>query len=93
MTDAEILAAVKDRRGITGTYHDRTIEGYILDTKAYLLDAGVKKEILESDAALGVIFRGVSDLWDYGTGDVKFSTYFMQRAMQLCYKKEGIESG
>ncbi len=90
MTGAEILEAVKDRLGITGSYQDKTLEGYILDVKAFLSDAGVKKDVIESDAALGAISRGVSDLWNYGAGNAEFSTYFMQRAIQLCYKKEDV---
>lgn len=93
MTDTEILEAIKDRLGITGSYQDKTLEGYILDVKAFLSDAGVKKSILESDAALGAISRGVSDLWNYGAGNAEFSTYFMQRAIQLCYRKEGADDG
>lgn len=93
MTDAEILEAVKNRLGITGTYQDKALEGYILDVKSFLEDAGVKKNVLVSEAALGAISRGVSDLWNYGAGNAEFSTYFMQRAAQLCYKQEGVENG
>ena len=34
----------------------------------YLRDAGVSEDVLESDAATGIIVRGVSDLWNYGSG-------------------------
>lgn len=93
MIDTEILEAVKVRLGVTGSYQDETLKGYILDVKAFLLDAGVEKGVIESDAAIGVISRGVSDLWNYGAGDAEFSTYFMQRAVQLCYRKEGADGG
>ncbi len=93
MTDTELLEAVKDQIGITGSYHDKTLMGYIRDVKDFLSSAGVKRSILESDAAIGAICRGVSDLWYCGTGDAKFSTYFMQRAIQLCYRKEGADDG
>lgn len=29
---------------------------------------------------------GVSDLWDYGSGNGEFSPYFFQRVTQLAYK-------
>ena len=34
---------------------------------------------------------GVSDLWDYGSGNGEFSPYFFQRVTQLVYK--GGEAG
>ncbi|MCI9366311.1 MAG: hypothetical protein HFJ54_07320, partial [Clostridia bacterium] len=34
----------------------------------------------------GIIARGVSDLWNYGSGGTSFSPYFMQRAIQLSGK-------
>ena len=34
----------------------------------------------------GVFSRGVSDLWNYGSGGTSFSPYFMQRAIQLSGK-------
>ncbi len=83
----ELLKEVKSRLGITGEYQDNTIKGYIEDTKEFLIDAGVKKDIVESASAIGVISRGVSDLWNYGAGEAEFSTYFKQRAAQLCFKE------
>lgn len=81
MTDAELLEAVKDGLGITGDYQDRTITLYINDVKGYLSDSGVSENILSSEEAVGVITRGVSDLWNYGLGVL--SNYFYQRADQL----------
>ena len=81
MTEAELLEKVKTGLGITGTYQDETLKLYILEVKEYLLNAGVNSKILESPAAVGVIIRGVSDLWNYGSGNL--SDYFIQRAMQL----------
>lgn len=87
MTDAELLQKVKAAQGITGSYQDETIKGYISDVKEYLVDAGVKEEIVESDASAGVIARGVIDLWIYGPGNANFSNYFKERAIQLSYKE------
>lgn len=83
MTDAELLEKVKTGLGITGTYQDETMKIYIGEVKEYLLNAGVNSKTLDSLAAVGVITRGVSDLWNYGAGDAQLSDYFVQRVMQL----------
>ena len=83
MTDAEILSHVKKGLGITGTYHDDTLNEYIAEVKAFMLSAGVPADVVVSPAAVGCIRRGVADLWSYESGDVKFSEYFNQRVIQL----------
>ena len=88
MTDAELLTKVKNGLGITGEYQDATLTVYVNEAKAYLIDAGVKKSVLESEAAVGCIMRGVADLWNYGSGEGKLSQYFMQRAIQLSLHKK-----
>lgn len=77
----ELLERVKTALGITGTYQDDTIQFYIDEVQFYLKDSGVSDEVLNSQQAFGVIARGVSDLWNYGSG--KLSEYFYQRADQL----------
>lgn len=79
----EMLEDVKTALGITGTYQNATINQYIVEVKSFLTDAGVKK----SNITVGLVARGVSDLWNYGAGKGKLSEYFMQRASQLAYKK------
>lgn len=81
MTDAEMLAAVKNALGITGDYNDETLSVYIAEVKAFLVGAGVKAENITP----GIVVRGVSDLWNYGAGNGKLSEYFMQRATQLSF--------
>ena len=81
-----MLEEVKKRLGITGEYQDDTIKGYIDDVKQFLLDGGVKKEVVDASSTVGVIARGVSDLWNYGSGGTSFSPYFLQRAIQLSGK-------
>lgn len=76
----EHLETVKKALGITGSYLDGTLLAWIDETVAFLKDAGV------SGITSGLVARGVADLWNYGSGDGKFSTYFMQRAAQLSYK-------
>ena len=77
------LDDIKNALGITGDYQDNTLQIYFDETVDFLVDAGVKK----SNITKGVLARGVADLWNYGSGDGKFSTYFMQRASQLSLKK------
>lgn len=86
MTDKELLEQVKKALGITGAFQDGTLSVYIAEVKEYLLDAGVRPEVVNSSASVGVIMRGVSDLWNYGSGNAKLSEYFIQRAIQLSYK-------
>lgn len=88
LTKSELLEKVKTALGITGNYQDDTLTIYIDEVKDYLLDAGVSKTVIESSSSVGVIARGVSDLWNYGSGNAELSPYFMQRAIQLVYKKE-----
>ena len=83
MTDLELLEAVKSGLGITGTYQDVTLNLYIADVKYYLISAGVKSDVVNSNKSVGAIIRGVADLWNYGAGEGKFSEYFYQRAIQL----------
>ena len=78
-----ILSQVKDALGITGDYLDKTLQSYIDEVMSFIKGAGVD----ESNITIGVIARGVSDLWNYGAGEGKLSTYFMQRVSQLSYKK------
>lgn len=87
MSEVNLLNEVKTRLGITGTYQDATVTAHINDTVAFLTDAGVSNDVLMSEASLGVIARGVSDLWNYGSGDGEFSTVFFQRAKQLSLKE------
>lgn len=77
--------AVKSAIGITGSYQDDTIMQYIEEVIGFLTDAGVPSSRITS----GIIARGVSDLWDYGSGTGTLSPYFVQRATQLALKKGG----
>ena len=77
------LADVKNALGITGEYQDNTLQQYFDEVIAFLVDAGVA----QSNITSGIVARGVSDLWNYGSADGKLSPYFIQRASQLSYKK------
>lgn len=88
MTDNELLIKVKSALGIGGTYQDDTLLLYIAEVKEFLLDGGVPENIVTSNKAIGIICRGVADLWNYGAGEAKFSDYFVMRATQLALNKE-----
>lgn len=86
MAGFDVLTAVKNSLGITGNYQDATLTEYINEVKGYLKSAGVSEAVVNSEKSAGVISRGVSDLWNYGSG--KLSDYFYQRASQLLYSME-----
>lgn len=77
-----VLDDVKNALGVTGSYQDNTLNSYIVEVTAFLVDAGVPKASITS----GVIARGVADLWNYGAGEGKLSQYFIMRASQLALK-------
>jgi len=83
MTDVELLTKVKAALGITGDFQDETLQVYIADVKAFMLDAGVPADVVSSASSVGCISRGVADLWNYGAGNAKLSQYFIQRMLQL----------
>lgn len=83
MASADMLTQVKNGLGITGEELDAVIRTYIDEVIGFMKDAG----ILESMIPAGLVTRGVSDLWNYGSGEGKLSEYFMQRATQLSYKR------
>lgn len=76
------LADVKTAIGVTGEYQDDLLQIYVDEVVDFLKDAGVK----ESHITTGVVSRGVLDLWNYGAGNGRLSTYFKERAAQLAYK-------
>ena len=78
-----ILDEVKTRLSITGTDLDGTIQGMIDDVISYCRSAGLKYTQLISTRAVGLIARGVADLWNYGAGNGKFSDIFQLRLNQM----------
>ena len=89
MNKNELLIKVKVGLGNIPSHLDETITLYIDEVIHYLLSAGVSTELIDlktdyiDPKCVGVIIRGVSDLWNYGNGDTKLSDYFYQRADQL----------
>ena len=76
------LDDIKNALGVTGTYQDATLQIYVNEVIAFLVDAGVA----EANITSGIVARGVADLWNYGAGEGKLSDYFRMRAIQLALK-------
>lgn len=87
LSEDDLLVQIKKALGISGTYQDDTLKTYINEVKEYMTDAGVNSDIVNSSVAIGAIARGVSDLWNYGSGNAELSTYFLQRVTQLAFKE------
>lgn len=87
MADAAILTGVKNALGITGSYMDDTISVYIDEVTSYMENAGVSSALIA--ASVGVIARGVNDLWNNAAGEAKLSPYFYDRVSQLALKSSG----
>ena len=89
LTAAERLAKVKV--ALYGTaennFNDEQLQFYIDEVVEELVDAGVAREIAESNAAVGCIAIGVNDLWNYSSGGVRHSEYFNRRLIQLSCRK------
>lgn len=88
LTAAERLERIKTALGISGSdFQNETLTLYISEVVEFLLDAGVQREVAESEAAVGCIAIGVNDLWNYTSGGVRFSDYFKSRVVQLSLKR------
>ena len=85
ISNSGMLEKVKKALGIQGEYQDDTLQEYIDEVCSFLTDSGVSPDNITA----GIVARGVSDLWSYGSGNGKLSEYFMQRAAQLAYKGAG----
>jgi hypothetical protein len=84
MADAAILTGVKNALGITGSYMDDTLSVYIDEVTNYMGNAGVSSNLIA--ASVGVIARGVNDLWNNNAGNGKLSPYFYDRVSQLALR-------
>lgn len=84
MTDASILTGVKNALGITGNFMDDTLNVYIDEVTSYMSNAGVTDSNIV--ASVGVIARGVNDLWNNSAGNGKLSPYFYDRVTQLAMR-------
>ena len=79
----DMLSTVKNALNITGTYQDTALQTYIDEVNEYMLAAGVPASVIGTKTTAGTVARGVSDLWNYGAGAGKLSSYFYERVIQL----------
>lgn len=88
MADAATLTAVKTALGVTGDYMDATISLYIDGVIDYMRGAGVSDTLIA--ASVGVIARGVNDLWCNGSGGGDYSHIFINMVTQLALRSGGV---
>lgn len=80
MSSTAMLTKVKNALGIgENTALDDTLTEYIDETIAFIESAGVPEDAITA----GLVARGVSDLWNYGSGGGQLSEYFKLRTIQL----------
>lgn len=83
----KLFDEVKKAMGIMTSYQDTQIRPFFDDVIEFLKSGGARDESILAKTSVGIIARGVSDLWNYGSGGTSLSPYFMQRAIQICSKK------
>ncbi len=90
MADAfDMLSTVKNALNITGTYQDAALQTYIDEINEYMRAAGVAESLINTKVTAGTVTRGVADLWNYGAGEGKLSSYFYERVIQLALTVNG----
>ena len=81
---------VKDALGLTGnTYQDKPLHLYINEVIEDMIESGVKKEVAESERAIGTVAIGVLDIWTNTSGKITHSPYFLDRCIKLSYAEVG----
>lgn len=83
ISNDDLLIKVKQALGINGDYQNDTLSIYIDEVKYFLDLAGVSETTINSTVCVGIICRGVADLWNYGNGNAQLSDYFKMRVSQL----------
>lgn len=86
MAEVNVLSGVKKALGVTGSFMDDTISLYIDEVTDYMSNAGVSPSMISK--SVGVVARGVSDLWNNQSGTGKLSPYFYDRVTQLALKSK-----
>lgn len=79
----EQMARLRIMLGLgTNTYQDDTIKEFAEETIQDMVDSGVLEEVARSSLAVGNIFRGIIDKWNYNTG-ADYSPMWIKRTNQL----------
>ena len=69
-------------------YQRETVLGYIEEVLEDLVASGVVITVAYSKKAKGTVLRGVLDLWNYTSGEVKFYPVYERRKIQLSYDSD-----
>ena len=80
MADTAMLTAVKAALGVTGSFMDSTLSGYIDVVVKYMGNAGVTASTIANSPF--VVARGVNDIWN-NNGAAAFSPLFRDLVTQL----------
>lgn len=82
----EILEGVKQRMSETGSFEeiDAVLTDFITDVCEYMIGAGVSESVIASH--VGVIARGVDDMYTNNSGNADFSPMFMNMVTQLALR-------
>ncbi len=84
MTTTEQITKIKQAVGIAEGIPDATIEIWLDEVKDFMRNAGVPEHVINANTTVGLLARGVSDIWNYGDSDkLGFSKVFEQRVVQL----------
>jgi hypothetical protein len=79
MTERELLERVKEGINVYGDTLDGTLTIYITEIKEFMKDAGVPETFFNEIASVGIVTKGVRDLYFDGS----LSDYFYKRLYQL----------
>lgn len=88
MTEDELVIQCKIGLNIQieSTDFDDVLAQKLLAVTSYMKGAGVSVEMMDDDLATGVIVMGVTDLWNVGGGEIKFSPVFNTLLGQLAMR-------
>lgn len=84
MTTNEQITKIKQGLGIAEGIPDATVEIWLTEVKDFMKNSGVPDHVINASTTIGLLARGVSDIWNYGDSEkTGFSVVFMQRVAQL----------
>ena len=76
MTDEEILEKVKEGLNVDGNDNDPNLRIKTIAVKQYMIGAGVTQGQIETELGIVTLTIGVNDMWNLGSGEIKFSYAF-----------------
>ena len=83
MGPQELLGKVKAILMLTGNDLDAALLPNVLGAKGYMLNAGVREDVIFSDAGISALAIGANDMWNLSAGGARFSPIFMNMVVQL----------